>query len=63
MEILEWPAQSPDLNPIDHLWAIQDQKAGTQCLKKKEELKILFQEAWTQIDPDMTKKLVESMQN
>ena len=31
--------------------------------KKKEELKILLQEAWAQIDLDMTKKLVESMQN
>ena len=40
MELLEWPAQSPDLNPIEHLWAILDQKAGARCLKKKEELKM-----------------------
>ena len=32
-------------------------------LKKKEELKILLQEAWTQIDPDTTNKFVELMQN
>ena len=24
---LEWLAQNPDLNPIEHLWAILDQKA------------------------------------
>ena len=43
IELLEWPAQSPDLNPIEHLLSILDQKAGAQCLKKKEELKILLQ--------------------
>ena len=63
IELLEWPAQSYDLNPIKRLWAILDQKAGAQCLKKNEELKFLLQEEWTQINPDTTKKLVESIQN
>ena len=45
IELLEWPAQSPDINPIEHLWAILDKKCGTQCLKRKEDLKIMLQEA------------------
>ena len=45
IELLEWPAQSPDLNPIEHLWAILDKKCGTRCLKRKEDLKIMLQEA------------------
>ena len=61
IELLEWPAQSPDLNPIEHLWAILDKKCGTRCLKRKEDLKIMLQEAWADIDSDTTKKLVESM--
>ena len=63
IELLEWSALSPDFNPIKHLCTILDQKAGAQCLKRKEELKILLQETWTQIDPDTTKMLVELIQN
>ena len=44
-----------------NLWAILDKKCGTRCLKRKEDLKIMLQEAWADIDSDTTKKLVESM--
>ena len=53
--LMQWPAHSPDLNPLDFcLWALM-KKVGLQLTdkgfyKSRVELKTLIKEAWDDID-------------
>lgn len=53
INLLEWPSQSPDLNPIEHLWALLDRKIGERSFSKKDDLKRAVTE--------QIRKLIESM--
>ena len=59
--LLNWPAQSPDLNPIASLWAII--KKGDMALKPKtvHDLWTVIQEEWQKIPNDICVDLVTSM--
>jgi len=60
---LKWPAQSPDLNPIEHLW--QQLKAKLQQYDTPptgvHELWERVAKEWTEIPPETCQKLIESM--
>ena len=61
--ILDWPAQSPDLNPIEHLWAFLKVRLNgyeTPC-KSISELWERVQVEWESIPREYCQKLVESM--
>jgi len=58
-----WPAQSPDLNPIENLWSKLNKACrGRQCCSE-EELFNTLKTAWNNLDPTYLTKLVESMPN
>jgi hypothetical protein len=39
---MNWPARSPDLNPIEHLWDV----VGKQVRARRGELRRVVQEEW-----------------
>lgn len=60
---MTWPAMSPDLNPIEHLWGILTQAvyANGRQFGSKEELKTAILKAWENLDPQVLLNLLLSM--
>ncbi|KAJ4427325.1 hypothetical protein ANN_24945 [Periplaneta americana] len=56
-KVLHPPAQSPDLNPIEHLWEELDRRVRSRPISSKEELKARLQEEWKKIPINITKKI------
>ena len=63
VNVLKWPAQSPDLNPIENLWSILDQKMKKRTPNNADELFACIEEAWCNLDQDLLQRLAESMPN
>ncbi|GBP03423.1 Transposable element Tcb1 transposase [Eumeta japonica] len=58
---LNSPPQSPDLNPIEHIWDVLDKKVRKYDISSRETLKTALIRAWSEITPDITENLVNSM--
>lgn len=58
---LKTPPQSPDLNPIEHLWDEIGRRVRKRGVKNKEELKQALLDEWDKIPAEVTHKLVGSM--
>ncbi|CAI9552555.1 unnamed protein product [Staurois parvus] len=59
--VMEWPAQSPDLNPIENLWSIAKRKMRDMRPNNAEELKAAIEASWSSITPQQCHRLIASM--
>ena len=61
--VINWPAQSPDLNPIEHLWYHVKCKFQQYDVPPKgvHELWDRVVKEWNEIPPEVCQKLIESM--
>ena len=63
VKILDWPAQSPDLNPIEHLWNEMDRRLRQLPgnITSKDDLWDKIQLVWDEIDIASCLKLIDTM--
>jgi hypothetical protein len=59
VKVLEWSSESPDLNPIEHLWAELKNCVRARKPTNLSQLHQLCQEEWATIPPTYGGKLVE----
>lgn len=61
VNIMKWPAQSPDLNPIEMLWLDVEKQIKQQKPKNIHELNTVIEKSWNSIPVDRCIRLIKSM--
>ncbi len=58
IKVLEWPSQSPDLNPIENLWRELKVRVVKHQPRNLNDLERICKEEWDKIPPEMCANLV-----
>ena len=65
VEHMEWPAISPDMSPIEHLWDIFDREIRSEITQNTtlHDLRRMLQNAWQRISQQQINRLIRSMRS
>ena len=56
-----WPANSPDMNPIEHVWPMVNRQLIGQVFPDRDSLWTALETAFRNVSPDAIKRLYASM--
>ena len=63
INVLQWPSYSPDLNPIENVWAILKSKIAYKNIRTVKGLKSEIKKEWNNLSNEIATRLVNSMDN
>ena len=58
--VMEWPAQSPGMSPIENVWKLLNERAKEKNPRNVKELWTNLKEGWEKISIDECKRLIRS---
>lgn len=61
VDVLDWPPNSPDLNPIENAWSFLKDRIGMRSPKSLQELETIAFEEWDQLIKTFLNNLIDSM--
>jgi len=61
IRLLDWCPRSPDLNPIENIWAYMDTHLARINITSVEHLKEVLRDVWLKIPHELVMRLIESM--
>ena len=60
---MRWPANSPDLNPIENVWRLLKYRVGKRFPKTEVEVRQYIEEEWEKLELKDFKKYIDQMRD